>query len=139
MTRNNAELGDVNKRIKEALALAHDDPRKAIDILKKGAQEATRCGDKQGASSMSKHAGVLCAELGDVAEAASYYQQAVSGAPDDPYLYFALGDILRRLRRFDEARRSFVRCLELAAEQQDVEMVTMVQEAQKGLDDVGAE
>ena len=82
----------------------------------------------------AKHAAVLHFGEGEIAAAAQLYDEAVQCESDDSYLQFALGDARRRLGQREEARAAFGRCLQLAREQGETDLVQLVLKAQPDLE-----
>lgn len=129
------ERSAANQLLKEALALAQADPRRALDLLQQGLTNARASADLEAVSSFARNAGLICVHTGDLHRGIGFYEEALSAAPDDAYLHFAYGDAQRRLGELEAASRAFSRSAELARQQGDEDMMIMASAALTALDD----
>jgi tetratricopeptide (TPR) repeat protein len=132
---NASKLSESNEILRQAAIVARTDVRKALEVLEMGLRKARKGPEARVVSSLARHAGVMCTQLGDIREALSYYEEALGGDPQDAYLHFAIGDLWRRLGQHDAARSAFIRSLELATQQADDDMINMASKARARLDD----
>ena len=112
--------------------MAQAAPDRALEVLEDGLIEARGVVDPSEISAVVIHAAVICDHLGDLGRTLGYYEEAIVGKPDDGYLHFATGDVLRRLGDQAGARSRFTRSLELAEEQGDRELVDLAAAAIAG-------
>jgi tetratricopeptide (TPR) repeat protein len=107
------DLGQAEREVQEAIALAPDQPalRQNLLDIKHAAQPS--------AEDRFRLAGTL-AELGQLAEAAIEYEAVVAGAPDSAPARFNLGGVYRRLGRNDAAIEQLEAARRLSPEDPDV-------------------
>jgi tetratricopeptide (TPR) repeat protein len=123
------DLSEASKTLKRAVAVARENPAAALALFNDGLVRARSSGDDHGVSLLAKHAGALARELGNYQTELGYYEEALIHEPADGYLYWAFGDVHRRLGHLPKARTAFERCLALATEQQDDDLVEMASRA----------
>ena len=110
------------------MALAQTAPEGALEALEDGLTDARGVADPSEISAVARHAAAICDHLGHLSRALGYYEEAIVGEPDNGYLHFATGDVLRRLHA-PGARGRFTRSLELALEQGDRELADLASAA----------
>ena len=120
-----AATDEVNKTLRQALAVAGERPRDALRLLDAGMEAARTAGDRHALAVLARHAGLVSAGTSDVAGAMRYYDEAVRADPQDAYLHLARGDLYRSLGQDTPARSAFAQSLRLATEQGDVDAATM--------------
>ena len=127
-------MTSANETLKRALSVALARPQEALEILAAGLEAARESGDRQGAGALAKHAGLMCAERGDLQRAILYYEEALDSNPHEAYISFALGDLRRKLGQWREAHAAFARSLELATSQGDSDLVELASKAVASLE-----
>jgi tetratricopeptide (TPR) repeat protein len=127
-------LNETNETLRQALALAGAEPRRALETLETGLQKARQRADWAGVSSLARHAATISTELGDFAAAITYYDEALIGSSKDGYLHFSIGCVRKTLRQNEEARTAFTISLELAKKDGDIDLTTMASRALADLD-----
>jgi tetratricopeptide (TPR) repeat protein len=128
-------MDELNEILKQALAIARANPPQALHLFEEGLEKARKSGNRHGLSILARHAGLVAAEAGDLLGAAKYYDEALSAQPEDAYLHFAKGDVCRTLGQDEQIRLAVMRCLQLATEQGDADMIELASEARARLDD----
>src|SRR6266511_770020 len=103
----------ASQTVRQALALAASQPRKALEILDSGIARARAISDSASTSRLASHAAVIAEQSGELERATQYYADALEGEPTDPYLYIALGSLKLRLNNVSEAKSAFERALNL--------------------------
>ena len=121
-------MTSANDVLRKALALAPTDPEGALAIVADALAHAAEL-PQQAASSLAKHAGVICTSLNRYHEAIGYYEAALRHPPDDGYLSVAIGDLYRRVGEPGRARLSLQLSLRIATEHADAELSSLVEKA----------
>lgn len=130
-----SQSNTTNEVLRQALALASTNPSRALDLLQQALITSRRLGDREAIDVLSRNAGLICVNLGELRRGIAFYEDALAASPDDAYLHFAKGDAYRRLGELADAARAFARSAELAREKGDQDMVGMASNARAALNE----
>ncbi len=119
-------MNKVSEALRRATAMALRDRRMAIEILDAALREARQQADVKVVSVLARHAAVHCEGGGDLEEACAYYREAAEADPEDLWLRVAVASLLRKQRRFVEARVELSRCNTSDGHEGDEEAPAMV-------------
>jgi len=100
----------------------------ALRQLSKGVKDASRQGEQRWLVLLAKNAGLLFERKGKLNQARTFYRTALQCNKSDPYLHLSLAQICTKLGQKTAARRHFDACYELAAEQNEHDLLKLLKQ-----------
>ena len=122
-------MNEFRQALEQSLSLAAsgelDD---ALAKLGKSLDSAVVAGDHKWAALLSRNAGLLCDQKGELEKALVYYQTSVQHDPSDPYIHYSLGEVCSRVGHQAAAREWYLSSREIAVQIGDADLIKMLDE-----------
>lgn len=115
----------VNEILRRAMSVAKENPTAAIQLLNDGLTDARLTSDYKDAVLLAKNAAAVCTGVGELAKALSFYNKALSYNPEDAYILYAIGDIHLKMGDLGQAKKVFIRSLNIGRSLGDKEVMGM--------------
>ncbi len=101
-------------------------PDEALSQLRAVMEEAAREQEHRWLVQLSRSAGVLYEQKGELENAALCYETSLAHDQSNPYTYLSLGELYERLGDRSSAEKYFAACRALAAETNDQELTALL-------------